>query len=98
MVISADFEKQKQYFVKKYRKNMVLSPYLFMVICFYRNMARENRSCAESLKKQAKNAIFRDVMLLIFYSRVVTRNLVEDEDLSGKGKSKQQKGHLLRGS
>jgi hypothetical protein len=53
MVISADFEKQKQYFIKKniafVKKNMVLLPYLFMVICFYRNMARKNRSCAKSL-------------------------------------------------
>jgi hypothetical protein len=33
------------------KKIMVLSPYLFMVICFYCNMARENCSCAKSLKQ-----------------------------------------------
>ncbi len=46
MVISADFEKQKQYFDKK---NIALSHYHFITISFYSNIACQNRSSDEGL-------------------------------------------------
>ncbi len=47
MVISADFEKQKQYFDKK---NIALSHYGFIAISFYRNIACQNCSSDEDLR------------------------------------------------
>ncbi len=50
MVISADFEKQKQYFDKK---NIALSHYRFITIYFYHNIACQNPSSNEGLKAAA---------------------------------------------
>jgi hypothetical protein len=46
MVVSADFEKQRQYFDKKI---VVLSLYRFIAILLYRNLGRQNCPCEESL-------------------------------------------------
>jgi hypothetical protein len=47
MVISADFEKQKQYFDQK---NIALSIYCNIGLPFYRNIACETRSFDEGLR------------------------------------------------
>jgi hypothetical protein len=47
MVVSADFEKQQQYFDKK---NIALSKYCNIALSFYRNIARENCPSDEDLK------------------------------------------------
>jgi hypothetical protein len=51
MVISADFEKQKQYFDKK---NIDLSHYCFIEISLYHNIACQNRSSDEGLNEILK--------------------------------------------
>jgi hypothetical protein len=48
MVISADFEKQKQYFNQK---NIALSIYCNIALSFYHNIACENRSSDKGLRE-----------------------------------------------
>jgi hypothetical protein len=53
MVISADFEKQKQYFDKKYclcQKVIALLKYCFIAISLYHNIACKNSSSDEGLR------------------------------------------------
>ncbi len=47
LVISADFEKQKQYFDQK---NIALSIYCNIALSFYHNISYENRSSDEGLR------------------------------------------------
>jgi hypothetical protein len=53
MVISADFEKQKQYFDKK------ILHYRFIAISLYRNIACQNRSSDEGLIVEFVNLVAR---------------------------------------
>jgi hypothetical protein len=62
MAISADFEKQQQYFGKKY---IFLFQYLFIVISFYRNIACENCPFDKSLKVTISEIIRVEIGILM---------------------------------
>jgi hypothetical protein len=52
MAISADFKKQKQYFVKK------ISLCLIIAISLYHSIARQNRSSDEGLREKKRKPTF----------------------------------------
>ncbi len=68
MAISADFKKQKQYFVKK------ISLCRIIAISLYRNIARQNRSSDEGLKEKIEGTIVNEHSIHLSHCAQPTRN------------------------
>ncbi len=76
MVISADFEKQKQYFdKKKYCFCQIKYCFINITLSLYRNIAYENRPSDESLRGLNVVEAFLFTGDLIFYFQIVDPGL-----------------------